>query len=283
MNEIIPVLKLPPPVDGSLSTWTSRYGARHRMRRVTNWPAGIDPPKRVRIYWRRDHWLLQWWEPKQRKNVAESIDGDLISAIGRAREIERRLEQFSRSGHQSGRIQHGDLVDRFLADLGFRANAGEIEPSSVRRIASAPAHYKTFTAQPQVNRRYRFIVGVDRTFAQELMAFSTVPTRAGAATSSPRRSLQDPSNVLGAARAMYAWAADPDRGALLPDGFRNPFHKVGSNRILAVDPLGEPDVTLHMAVEMLQHSDAHQLRLLGPILFFGLRRRTRFPIRRAYE
>ncbi len=239
------------------------------MRRITNWPPGIDPPRRVRIYWRRDHWLLQWWEPKQRKNVAESIVGDLISAIARAREIERRLEHFSASGHRSGKIGHDQLVNRFLADLDLRANAGEIEPSSVRRIASALSHYRKFAAQRRIAHGYRFVVGVDRVFAQQLRAFLVTPSQNCAATSSTQYPLKDPSNVMGAARAMYAWAADPDRGAQLPEGFRYPFRQAGSNRVLSVDPFGEPDISIDMAVKMLKYADAHQLRLLAPILFLG--------------
>src|SRR3954451_1499323 len=78
----------PPPAS---SSWVTKYGDRHRMRRVAAWPTGIDPPRKVRIYVRGGAFLLQWWEPGQRKNVAERVEGDLVAAIPRAREIDRQL------------------------------------------------------------------------------------------------------------------------------------------------------------------------------------------------
>src|SRR5690242_12250309 len=78
--------------------WAARYGARHRMRRLTQFPPGVEPPRRVRIYWRNDHWVLQWWESKLGKNCAERVDGDLIAALVRAREIDRNLLERKNSG-----------------------------------------------------------------------------------------------------------------------------------------------------------------------------------------
>ena len=52
-------------------------------------------------------------------------------------------------------------------------------------------------------------------------------------------------------RALYAWAADPDRGGLLPEGFRNPFLRATATRgLLKSDPLAEPDLTLPMAIDL---------------------------------
>jgi hypothetical protein len=78
--------------------------------------------------------------------------------------------------------------------------------------------------------------------------------------------------VLDTVRAMLEWAADPQRGGLLPDGFRNPFRGAGERRaLLAGDPLAEPDVTLAMALDFVDACDLYQLRLLAPLLLFGLR------------
>ena len=55
--------------------------------------------------------------------------------------------------------------------------------------------------------------------------------------------------VLDAVRAAYAWAADPDRGGLLPHGFRNPFLRAGGKAaVFKGDPLAPPDVTADMVV-----------------------------------
>src|SRR5262249_31326894 len=67
-------------------SWSDRYGARHRMCRVKDFPPGLVGPRKVRIYWRNDHYLLQWWAPAQGKNVSERIVGDLLTALVRARE-----------------------------------------------------------------------------------------------------------------------------------------------------------------------------------------------------
>ena len=78
--------------------------------------------------------------------------------------------------------------------------------------------------------------------------------------------------VLDAVRALFAWACDPDRGKLLPEGFRNPFLQAGTRvSVFKGDPLAAPDITLQMAVELVRACDAFQLRLFVPLLVFGLR------------
>ena len=64
-------------------TWSQRYGERHRLVRLTQFPLGIRPPKRVRIYFRHDHHLLQWWDRTAKQNLSERVDGDLVAAIAR--------------------------------------------------------------------------------------------------------------------------------------------------------------------------------------------------------
>ena len=55
---------------------------------------------------------------------------------------------------------------------------------------------------------------------------------------------------------LFEWAADPDRGGLLPDGFRNPFRRPGQSRAaLRGDPLAAPDVTPAMASDFLRACD----------------------------
>jgi hypothetical protein len=265
------------PVTASMAAgqkvWSLRYGQRHRMRRVTQWPAGIIAPKKVRVYWRHDHWILQWWEPSQHKNVAERIDGDLVTAIARAREIEQRLTDFKRSGREQGRVKHAELVRKFLADLAIRCDAGQLEPPSVARYRSALlGHYLPFAQQPQIARLFPYPKAVNREFRLALGAFlGNRDVFPNGSTNGAKRPMQSSRFVLDVARAMYQWAADPERGGLLPDGFRNPFLGSGGGRRIVSDPFGDPDITVNMAAELLRACDAYQFRLFTPILFYGLR------------
>jgi hypothetical protein len=78
--------------------------------------------------------------------------------------------------------------------------------------------------------------------------------------------------VLDTVRAMLEWAADPERGNLLPDGFRDPFLRRGEPRsVFRGDPLSEPDITLPMALALVDVCDRFQLLLFAPMLLFGLR------------
>jgi hypothetical protein len=65
------------------SMWSERYGQRHRLIRIVNWPGGILPPRKVRIYVRAGHFVLQWWDPGAKRNLTARVNGDVIAAIGR--------------------------------------------------------------------------------------------------------------------------------------------------------------------------------------------------------
>src|SRR5258708_6689079 len=71
--------------------WSSRYGAKHQLRRIEQFPSGIVAPKRVRLYLRNGHYVLQWWDPAAKTNLSDRVNGDLVAAITRARLIEERL------------------------------------------------------------------------------------------------------------------------------------------------------------------------------------------------
>jgi hypothetical protein len=60
----------------------------------------------VRLCWRHDHYLLQWWSPTQGKNVSERIVGDLLTALVRARAVDQRLTDFPRAAAPTGRCSH---------------------------------------------------------------------------------------------------------------------------------------------------------------------------------
>jgi hypothetical protein len=71
---------------------------------------------------------------------------------------------------------------------------------------------------------------------------------------------------------MYAWAADPARGNILPAGFQNPFTQSGIGvRRPVRDLFGEPDITSVMAAEFLGTCDAFQLPIFATLVLYGLR------------
>lgn len=255
------------------SDWSRKYGHKHRFERVTDFPRGVAPPGRVRIYRRGGHHLLQWWDPAAGRNLAERIDGDLVAAIARARQIQERLTHFRSSGQGCRRLGHPELADKFLQDLVRRADAGEIAPGTVVRYNSALDHYLAFVQQPLIEKEFTHVAGVNREFQLELAKFlnSRVISPNGH-PGSQRRAMKNPRFVEDAVRAMYQWAADPDRGHLLPDGFRSPFlHRIGQHRTVVRDLAGEPDITVPMAVDFLMACDGYQLRLFAPIVLYGLR------------
>ena len=110
------------------------------MQRVTEFPAGVSAPKKARVYARQTHFIVQWWDPAAKGNLSERVDGDLIDAIVVAREVDRRLDDYRSSGRVRTRVSHSEVVDKFLADMWHRADAGEVTPATVNRYASALAH-----------------------------------------------------------------------------------------------------------------------------------------------
>jgi hypothetical protein len=258
---------------GRLS-WTARYGEKHRFRRVTDFPAGVQAPRRVRIYRRGDGLLVQWWDPGRRRNTAERVEGDLISAIARARQIEDRLSNF-KSARPAGRsrVAHAELVTAFLNDLCKRADAGDLDPATVRRYSAALGHYLAFCGQPEVAKAYPHGGGVNRDFRLRLAAFlAQRQVTPNGRAQGKGRPLKGQGFILDTVRALFEWAADTERGNLLPEGFRNPFrHSSPARSVLQGDPLAEPDITLSMAIDLVAACDRFQLRLFVPMLLFGLR------------
>ena len=266
---------LPETIDrpGNPTGWRERYGQKHRWRRFVAFPAGITPPRKVRVYQRASHFLLNWWDPGERKSLSERVDGDLLAALTRARAIDEWVAAVRTAGVRGvRRLGHADLVERYLADLGRRADSGEVDPKTVRRYEGALRHCTVFTSQPKVVKRYPAAGTVDREFRLELAAFLATREVTGDGRPGSPRPMRNPQFVADAVRALFAWACDPARGGLLPDGFRNPFLRSGSRApVLKGDPPAGPDVTLPMAVDLVRACDAFQLRLIVPLLVFGLR------------
>jgi integrase len=255
------------------ASWKSRYGEKHRLKRVTSFPQGILPPKKVRLYQRAGHMILQWWDPRKKGNLCVRVNGDLVTAIIRAREIDDRLTNFRTSGHGSGRSGHRELVDTFLADLDQRANADEVDPATGVRYRSALQHYLAFVANPSIEKAFPHAATVNRDFQLAFAAFlqnRSISPNGHANTK--KRAMKCQAYVTDTVRAMFEWAADPDRGHFLPQGFRNPFRQSrNSRRHEYMDQTSEPDITVAMAVSFLQACDAYQLGLFVPIILCGLR------------
>ena len=230
-------------------------------------------PKKVRIYRRASHFVLQWWDKAEKRNLCERIDGDLLAALMRARQIDERLEHFRSASNGVAKTQHSTLVEKFTGDLHRRADAGEIDPRTVRRYESALKHYQGFVSQPEVARQFPHVSLVNREFALKLAAhLRSLQVSPNGHANSPGRPMSRPDYVVDVTRAMFDWAADPQRGKLIPDGFHNPFLHRGRSSSTAVSvPVGEPDITIKMAVDFLAACDLWQLRLFSPVIIYGLR------------
>ena len=258
---------------GLPNRWALRYGSRHKLRRVRDFPPGMRPPQRVRIYARGERFLVQWWDVASKKTLNVRIDGDLVDAIARAREIEARLQNLGRSGHGYPKVGHEALLDRYLDDLRRRADAGQIAVSTVERYEAALEHYRDFVCQPAQRKAFPYPAGANRDF--QLAVAANLEQLAVAPNGHPharRRPLRSPQLVLDAVRAMFAWAADPARGNLLPIEFRNPFQQPDRRRrSQVIDPFGQPDITTPMTVDLLGACDVFQLPLFAALALFGLR------------
>lgn len=255
------------------TSWSSRYGERHHLERVTDFPRGIVPPKKVRIYWRHDHYVLQWWDPAAKCNLSDRPQGDLIAAIMRARQIEDRLQNFKSGGTGRQAISHRELCEKYLADLRKRADASEIDTRTVARYQSALKHFLSFCEQRQIERAYPSVTRINRDFALLLGEYlANLLISPNGHPKAVKRRMSSTKYVEDVVRAMLAWGADPERGNLLPEGFRNPL--LGSRRRsneAVRDLFGEPDITLSMAVDFVNECDKFQLRLFGSLMLYGLR------------
>lgn len=252
------------------SRWTQRYGLRHRLVRIREFPSGVTAPRRVRIYRRGDHYVLQWWDPQAGKNLPDRVDGDLVEALTRARRIEERLARHGSSGLAYRHISHAELVSAYLTDLGQRANAGYIRPATVRRLDSALRHYLTFVQEGELPSPAR----AGREFVLRLAGYlrERMISPNGHAHTALRR-MGSYGYVLDTVRAMYAWAGDPNRGHILPPECGNIFRKSRDQRndSLVTGLLGEPDITINMATDFLAACDRHWLPVFALLVFYGLR------------
>jgi len=255
------------------TSWSERYGERHQLVRLTTFPAGITPPKKVRIYSRAGHYVLQVWDPSTRQTVSDRVDGDLLAALLRARELDNRVVNFRRSGQGTSRLVHADLVNRYLVDLEQRAAAGEIDPKTVDRYRGALAHYLSFVATGEQASRGNSVLKVDRAFQLQLAAFlRTLEVTANGRARGSRRPMIRADYVLDVVRAMFCWAADAQRGNLLGDGFVNPFlRRPGIRQPERHDPTAEPAITTEMAAAFMAACDEWQLPVFSGLLLWGLR------------
>ncbi|MFM7149716.1 MAG: hypothetical protein ACKO23_07730 [Gemmataceae bacterium] len=231
------------------------------------------PPRKVRLYRRQEHYVLQWWDPAAKGNLSDRVDGDLLSALMRARQIEERLSHLRRSGLGHRKLNHEELVSGFVGDLRKRADAGSLMPGTVARFRSALGYYLRFAEHTEVRRTFPHAGGINREFALGLASFlKGCQISPNGHPNTPTRPLRGQAFILDTVRAMFQWAADPDRGNLLPEGFRNPFLGQGAkNSLFLGDPLAEPEISLDMAIDFVNLCDLYQLRLFVPLLLFGMR------------
>ena len=254
------------------SSWNERYGERHRWERVTDFPAGIIPPKKVRLYRRADHYLLNWWDPQEKKNLSERIDGDLLEALIRTREIDDRVVNFRRSGVGRRKLSHEQVVQEFLTYQQRRADAGEIDSGTVNRYRTALGHYLKFVEEG-ASKKWPTVNRINQDFVLDFATFlNQLEVSPNGHANTTKRKLRSPEFVQSVVRSMLRWAADPNGGAMLGDGFRNPFHgRMRRTDAVQADLFGEPDITLDMANKFLAECDDYQLPIFAILVFYGLR------------
>lgn len=253
--------------------WQIRYARRHQPVRIKRFPKGVAAPVKVRIYRRCEYHQLQWWEPSARQTITLRVDDDLVGSLAKAREIDQRLLHFRRSGHCGYQLTHAQLLQRYLEYLRGRADDGMIATSTVRRYSEALAHYHRFLTvaiAQDCEKACRADSALVRQFQSWLHRRQVSPN--GRENCHGRQPMASSEMAMGVVRSMYAWGADVNRGNLLPSGFANPFANTHMHvRRPPRNPVGEPDITLAMAVDFLGACDWHQLRLFVPMVFWGLR------------
>ena len=258
----------------SISSNWKHYRPKHRWERVEHFPVGIIPPQKVRIYHQNDYYRLQWWEPSAKQNLTDRVNGDLVAAIMRAREIEERLINARSSGLGLAKLTLQKLHEQYVEMLGARADADEISPKTLSRYSSALNHFLKFISLAEPQQQYRFAVNVDQRFVLTFKSFlSSLKVSPNGHPNAKLRSLKSVGYVLGVVRGMFCWGVSEKSGPLLPMGFRNPFQGNITTRTdrRAKDLFGDPDVTIEMASEFIQNCDSYQFPLFAPIILFGLR------------
>lgn len=225
-------------------------------------PRGFKAPEKVRVYRRHDHYLLQWWDPGQGRTLNERVDGDLLDAFTRAREIDGNLTSLGGSGWTITRLTHTDLADRYLRDLERRADEDGVALKTLNRYRGALQHYRAYTDQHANRGKARLAARVDSDFVRGFTSYLR----------SPQVNV-DADYVLSVVRAMFLWAADPARGNLMPPAFINPFKGqiTKRSRRHRRSLIETPPITVSMAADLIRGCDDYQLRLLAPVIFFGLR------------
>jgi hypothetical protein len=255
------------------NNWVEKYSERHRFQRVTELPSGISLPKKVRIYQRFDHFVLQWWDRQVKKTLSTRVDGDLIEAITKAREIDEKLLNFRRTSSGNPKLNHNQLIDLYKTYLEKRADMGEIAPATVMRYKNAIVHFEHFVKQPHILSRYDRVCKVDSNFAMDFRAYlKNLWITPNGHSKGMKKRLTSAPYVINVVRGLFVWAMNDRSGHLLPEGFINPFAgKYRDTEVVSEDLLGDPDITLNMAVDFLRECDVWQLPLFCMYIFYGLR------------
>ncbi len=133
--------------------------------------------------------------------------------------------------------------------------------------------YVKFVEQPRVAKQYSRAERVDRNFQLSFKAYlNQTQISSNGHLNTALRPMKGQAFVLDVVRGMFQWAADPDRGKLLPDNFRNPFtgRKKRTNQV-ASDLVRSLDISMAMAVDLVMSADRFQLAIFAPLLLYGLR------------
>ena len=261
-------------VESGRSLWEDRYSNKHKPTRIIEFPAGIDPPQKVRIYQRNDYHQLQYWNPNSKRTQTLRVNGDLIDAISQAREIDKELVFTGRS-NSFHEVSHERLTEKYFENLQMRVDADEIDPATLQRYRSAISRHYLDYCKNHVGDKYRSANRVNKDFQLRFSKYLTekrITSNGHAKTEKRLMETNGQSFVMDCVKAMYQWASDPQRGDLLPANFVNPFlRKYRRSTRAIVRRISREEITTDMAIEFFQACDLFQLQIFAAILALGTR------------
>jgi hypothetical protein len=193
--------------------------------------------------------------------------------ITKAREIDEQLLNFRRTYAGNPKLNHNQLIDLYKTYLEKRADMGEIAPATVMRYKNAIVHFEHFVKQPHILSRFDRVYKVDSNFAMDFRAYlKNLWITPNGHSKGMKKRLTSVPYVMDVVRGLFVWAMNDRSGHLLPEGFINPFAgKYRDTEVVSEDLLGDPDITLNMAVDFLRECDVWQLPLFCMYIFYGLR------------
>jgi integrase len=257
------------------TSWTERYRQRHGFFRLLDDPSLPNGRRgRVTIYRRGlngtdqalQTFILSWCSKgKQHK---ERVVGDKFQAVQRADEICESL-YCGRSPVTRTQLGADVLIERYLAHVQRRCDAGEISLKTPRRYRSALQHFRDFIDQ-QAKRSAKESWPPTRDTSLKFKAYlqgRCISPNGHIQTAVRPLYPKGISFIIASARAMTRWAVQE---GLLPADSAHGFTELGrpptSGAFLSSAP-----ITTEQIIRLLEAADLFQLVLFSFYIFQGAR------------